>query len=434
VKKRIIAIGVAALGVGIAVALPSDAAQQVDVIHVKAQAGDTWASVAAAYGYTGSGSGSDSIMDTAADKLQRFNNQGVSTSDTVALQEGRGLDVEVFSAPPTTTTTTAAPTTTTVAPTTTVPETTTTVPETTTTTEAPTTTTTTVAPTTTVPTTEPPSGAFLEDFTGDTGINTLTTGVWHRAINEGQPLPGYSWNADHADHGNGHCGSPFTDRPVSATDGAPNNEQMVFLCRSVDGDPAKAHLMTTMADADGYSVVWFKPNMTFTDAAHNTVSWDVNVTDLGGRQWWEVAIVPVSAPDVTAHRDVADIPNLPVYPNGSVVVGNGPFGGEFNIWAANDQRVYDNTLCFRPDRPSSIDPVGCADRAKRRAFTVTDNDNGTVTVTMNIETETKTWTVAGDFPDEFKVVMKSHVYTPSKDYAGIDPIRFTWHWDNIAVS
>jgi hypothetical protein len=211
---------------------------------------------------------------------------------------------------------------------------------------------------------------------------------------------------------------------------------MIYLCRSVNGDPTKAHLMTTMADVDGYSVVWFKPAVTFTDAAHNTVSWDVNVTDLGGRQWWEVAIVPTSAPDVTAHRDVADIPNLPVYPAGSVVVGNGPFGGEFNIWAANDQRVYDNTFCNRVDRPSSIDPEGCQDRAKRRTFTVTDNDNNTVTVTMKTEegVQLGTWTVPGDFPDDYKVVFKDHNYTPSKDFNGIQPIRYTWHWDNLSVS
>ena len=44
---------------------------------------------------------------------------------------------------------------------------------------------------------------------------------------------------------------------------------------------------------DGYSVLWFAPNQTFN--GQRKVSWDVNVTDLKPRQWFEVAIIPAVA-------------------------------------------------------------------------------------------------------------------------------------------
>ena len=61
-------------------------------------------------------------------------------------------------------------------------------------------------------------------------------------------------------------------------------DQVIYACRD--------HLMTSMGDVDGYSILWFAPDATFRGAEVTTVSWEVNVTDLGGRQWWEVSIVP----------------------------------------------------------------------------------------------------------------------------------------------
>ena len=50
--------------------------------------------------------------------------------------------------------------------------------------------------------------------------------------------------------------------------------------------------MTSIGDTSGYSTGWFAPTRSFSNA--RTVSWDVNVTDLKGRQWWEVMVVPSS--------------------------------------------------------------------------------------------------------------------------------------------
>ena len=157
----------------------------------------------------------------------------------------------------------------------------------------------------------------------------------------------------------------------------------------------------------------------FTD--ETTVSWDVNATWLGTRQWWEVAIVPADSPDVTC---LWWLPcSIPAYPPGAVVVGNGHNGP--NLHTDDDWDFLSwRSIC----NANALDPEGCASKAIRRPWTITDNQNGTLTVKFH----TYTWTKPGSFPDgPFKVVFKDHNYTPNKD--GI-PQGYTWHWDNIAIT
>ena len=138
--------------------------------------------------------------------------------------------------------------------------------------------------------------------------------------------------------------------------------------------------MTSVGDTSGYSTAWFSPKQTFTGAT--TVSWDVNVTDLGARQWWEVAIVPTAwnsgiaaCPQCSSETWVPS--ELPYYPDGSVVVGNGPFGGDFHVHANNrDFNPADDGFC----RTRALDPEGCASKAIRRTFVLTDNGNNTLTL------------------------------------------------------
>jgi hypothetical protein len=209
------------------------------------------------------------------------------------------------------------------------------------------------------------------------------------------------------------CGTPDTQRPLSSSASNTNLGQLVFLCRD--------HLMSSMGDVDGYSVVWFSPKASFVGARQ--VSWDVNVTDLGARQWWEVAIIPKGAPKVTAIDWVAAVAELPRYPAGSVVVGNGPFGNTLHVHAGGvDHNPSWQPICGQ----YALDPEGCASKQLRRAWSVTDNGDGTITVDFN----GNRYTVPGRFPAEFEVVFKDHNYTPDKD--GV-PVGHTWHWDNIVV-
>lgn len=116
--------------------------------------------------------------------------------------------------------------------------------------------------------------------------------------------------------------------------------------------------------------------------------------------------------------------DLPSYPAQAVVVGNRD--NSVRVWANGHERDATwETIC-KSDQ-ASLDPDGCASKAIRRPWSVTDNGDGTLTISYHVHR----WTVPGSFPDgPFKVVFKDHSYTPLKDGP---VVGFTWHWDNVIV-
>ena len=254
-----------------------------------------------------------------------------------------------------------------------------------------------------------PTGQFVETFTGNTGLDRFNTGIYHR---DEFVMATTQWTGDH----DLNCGSPDTQRTISRS----NPSDSFYMC--------KDHLMTSIGDTAGYSLGWFTPRQTFTGVTK--VSWDVNITDLGARQWWEVNIVPASfnsgvasCPQCAVQDFVKTAAMLPGYPRGSVVVGNGAYGKDINVSTDGVNRnvaQYQSTCMF--------DPEACASKTIRRTFSITDNRNGTITVNYG---GFKTFTVPGSFPaGGFNVVFKDHNYTPDKD--GV-PVGHTWHWDNIII-
>lgn len=310
--------------------------------------------------------------------------------------------------------TTTVPTTTTTVP----PVTTTTVPpttSTTTTTVAPTTSTTTtiVAPTTTLP----PSGTqFIETFTAGAGLDRFNYGVYHR---DEFIVTQTEWQGDH----DMMCGDPTTSSRTIHR----NTDEWIFTCRD--------HIMTSIGDTSGYSTGYFEPKQTFVGGGVRSVSWDVNVTDLGNRQWWEVMIAPTSfnsgvptCPHCAADASsgIAATAGLPGYPQQAIVVGNGPLGfnPRFTTNGETDNPTGWQLVCRQGS--SSLDAEGCASKAIRRTFTLIDNGNGTITCACFGES----WTRPGSFPPNFRVILKDHNYTPDKD----GPVAgHTWHWDNVIV-
>jgi hypothetical protein len=257
-----------------------------------------------------------------------------------------------------------------------------------------------------VPASPPPSGLFVETFDNNGGLQRFATGVFHRSgANHDKTT---TWPGDH----NLACEGPETSRTLNAA----SDSNLFYMC--------KDHLMTSVGHVDAYSVAWFSPNRTFSAASASTVAWDVNVTDLGGRKWWEVGIVPANwysgVPDCPLCSVISFLEepaHLPGNPSGGVV-----FSAGISKPKINDTDLTWQNMCGA----NALDPEGCASKAIRRTFSITDNRNGTVTARFL----DNTWTVPGSFPDQFKVVFKDHNYTPLKE----GPIQgFTWHWDNIVV-
>ncbi|MDW3214177.1 MAG: hypothetical protein R8G01_09290 [Ilumatobacteraceae bacterium] len=260
----------------------------------------------------------------------------------------------------------------------------------------------TTPPASSIPSPSVPDNAFFEDFTGNTGMDNFDTGMFHR---DDVLVANTQWYGDH----DTNCGDPSTQRLIHRD----RPDESFYMCRD--------HMMTSVGDTSGYSIAWFAPKQTFEAGTHTSVSWDVNVTDLGNRQWWEVSIVPVGTPFLASIDWMADTAEIDYYDRRSIVVGKGPFGNDGNIYT---QGVDRDPLGY--SHVCGADPEGCDSKAIRRTFTITDNRNGTVTVDYLGDR----YTYPGEFPDEFKVYFKDHSYTPDKDGT---PAGHTWHWDTISV-
>lgn len=381
IKRLVILAAGLAVGVGGIVVASSDRAPVSELEYVIAEAGDNYFAIVR-----------DNALSCNGVELRNANGRNPLDPGTIVL-----IPPYCTQPAPTTTSTlppdtTEATTTTTVAPTTT---------------EA--TTTTTEAPATTVPpaTVPPVVAGFVETFTANAGLDRFRRDVWNR--------DGAATGTVSADH-DMTCGDPSTQRTVSGA----NPASSFYVCRD--------HLMTAVGDWSGYSVAWFTPDQTF--STERSVSWDVNVTDLKARQWWEVTIVPAgfnsgvpSCPQCSATTWLPT--GLPNYPAQSVVIGNGPFGGSFKVLSDRDDI---GPLAWRGICGQfAVDSTACASKTIRRTFSITDNDDGTLTLSAF----NRVWTFAGSFPDEFNVVFKDHNYTPDKDGR---PVGYTWHWDNIAIT
>lgn len=335
------------------------------------------------------------------------------------------------------TTTTTRPPTTTAAPTTT----TTTAP---TTTVAVTTTTTTPTTTTTIP-----SGAqFVEAFDGGAGLSRFRYGVYHRNLGyyeaggiqarwgDGNAGHGGSWTGDH----DLNCGGPDTQRPFSDSL-TPEVADLLYVC-GPNASVGNPHLMSAMGDVDGFSIVWFSPNQVFSNV--NSVSFDVNLTDLGARKWWKVGVVSDALFNSTH-------PAGTCVPNGSTCNGNWKdvrvpgfiisdvgSGGTWTQSLAGSDRLYATWNGGASAGYPAYMKIGDTstgvqsnpapnDKMTRFPVSLVDNKNGTITFTVAGTSITR----AGSFPAcPCRVVFLDQNYTPDKD-GSIQ--GHTWHWDNIAV-
>jgi hypothetical protein len=340
--------------------------------------------------------------------------------------------------------------TTSLAPTTTAPESTSTTTSSTSsppaTTGSPTTTVVSPPPTSTLP----PSGVqFVETFDGNTGLDRFRYGVYHRhgghhEVGQPEPFSGVdnnqfpygTWSADH----DLACGGADTQRPMLVTgdqdtDGSNgwrplldfNTSQMMYVCRD--------HVMSTMGDVAGFSVLWFAPNQQFADVT--SVSFDVNLTDLGSRKWWKVGVVSdelwnsTYAAGQTQYTPGVIVPGFVVSDVGSADLNTDLDGPDrlFATWAGDASGGQNGGMKIGDRLPGSgTQSPPNDDKMTRLPVSFTDNGDGTVTFVVNGVSLTE----SGSFPTcPCHVVFLDQNYTPDKD--GV-PQGHTWHWDNIIVS
>ncbi|MCB0965211.1 MAG: hypothetical protein KDB37_00120 [Ilumatobacter sp.] len=258
------------------------------------------------------------------------------------------------------------------------------------------------------------SGAvqFAEDFAGNTGLDRFDLHVFQRNvdIHNYDGSSGGTWTGDH----DTACGSPDTQRTLSWR---PSDSQVTrqanafYLCRD--------HLMTAMGEVDGFSIVTFAPKPTF-DAV-SRVCVDVNLTNLGARQWWKMGVVSAGLYNST-YRGV------PGYVLSDVTASDVPdiIGNDRVIASWGGAGAHVALLRIGHDVGPQANPTP-TDKATRHQACLVDNQNGTITFTV----AGTSMTSPGSFPTGPKrVVFYDQNYTPDKD----GPVLgHTWHWDNVLV-
>ncbi len=292
-------------------------------------------------------------------------------------------------------------------------------------------------PPTTPPTPTPPpaNAAFVETFDGNTGLDRFRYGVYHRGVGWQQAgrapvLVGNNnvgaagqWSADH----DLSCGSPDTQRPLRTDffqDKTGENgwkprvdfhlDELLYLCRD--------HLMTSMGDVAAYSIVWFSPDQVFSSVSKVCV--DVNLTDLGTRQWWKIGVVS----DGLYNSKINGNPGLLISDVGTSDLPGSLSGPDRLLasWSGAASAGYPGALKIGGTKVGAGFNGG-DDKKTRHPACLTDNGNGTVTFSVAGVSKT----TSGSFPAEpSRVVFYDHNYNPDKD---TNPIGHTWHWDNIVV-
>lgn len=253
----------------------------------------------------------------------------------------------------------------------------------------------------------PVSAQFVETFDDNTGLERFRTGLYFR---DNVLVAQDSWPGDH----DLACGPPSTSRTIHRD--AP--DEFLYLC--------KDHLMTAIGDTSGYSVGWFSPDQVFDSVTE--VCWDVNLTNLGSRQWWKVAVLSVDAPDIMSDQQASSLSGIEG-PDRAVASWSGGGGWEGKLRIGGDSK-------------NGPGLHAGSDKMTRYPGCFRDNQDGTLTMTMTGpvmagDVSTESFTVPGSFPSgALKVVFQDHSYTPTKDdnhVGGRSLTDFTWHWDNIIV-
>lgn len=282
--------------------------------------------------------------------------------------------------------------------------------------------------------------AYSEDFESADAMAGLTLGIYHR---DDFVIAEESWPGDHVVTGpDDECSGPNESRLIER--GLPDgfNDDWSYRCVP-GGDLAKAHVMTSIGDTSGYSIGSLSPRLSFESVVE--VRWDVNVTDLGIRQFPEVKLIPAAkfdpmnlpcVPDLPCETDDYDVLGAvgasffagrpavatPEFPDGFRADGS----SGILCHLETDGFCFDDTIY--EDDPASLEVT------TRRTHFLRDNRDGTLTFGLELaDGSFHELTGPGAFPEgPVRVVFADHNYTPDKDLGPLGE-RYTWHWDNLTV-
>jgi hypothetical protein len=289
--------------------------------------------------------------------------------------------------------------------------------------------------------------SFFEDFETIDAMERFDIGLFHR---DDSVVAVESWTGDHVNvNADDECTAPTETREILRGDRSGGfNSDWIYRCVP-GGDVAKAHVMTSIGDTSGYSLGAFAPSEAFSGVQE--VRWDVNQTDLGDRQWTEIAIIPADQFDFANLPCTTDVPCDTTTHDEIGSVGT-QWGGQrarrINTYEQpNGYTQAGGDLGYRceecPYAPSirygegyGLDDPALTSVAIRRSNFFRDNGDGTLSWGFVLEDGTvNEFSAPGAFPaGPVRVVFKDHNYTPLKSPATLLPeTTFTWHWDNIAI-
>jgi hypothetical protein len=367
-----------------------------DVGHVKAVAGDTWASVA----HRLAPGASNTQINTFAVRIRDANGQTPITAGRILVYDLADVPEETTPVP-----TTPPPSTT-------------------------------AAPTSRGP--RPGAVLFAEDFAGDTMADFTSRFDWSVAD---LGRRNGSWHGHH----DMACGPPDAERVLRHGPAYKDTDPGVEFWLCGPKGPASDHLMTSNGDNYVFGVTAFSPKQTFTNA--HRVCWDVNLTESFGRRlWWEVQLLPAAA--VANAKSLVDmgvsIRNLDSERGTAYLAwGVGLSGTLTSRPIPPDAVVFDFTeelvriwkgqqLAFDPG--NSWEPgvrYVTQDRATRARHCWTDNSDGTSTFSQQRPGQADyVQTVPVSFPPSFRVIFSAHNYNAGKEGTASNA---TWHWDNLLV-
>ena len=267
-------------------------------------------------------------------------------------------------------------------------------------------------PTTTTTTTIPNPDGFVETFNDPSGFyERFRTDVHFRDAGPNVDRE-KTWPGDH----NLACEGPTTTRTVSAAD-----ETDLFWWCAPNG-PDTGHVMTSMGDIDGYTILSFSPDRSFIGI--DRVCWDINPPTSAVAKWTQVAVIPRAAYEANGQRIdyisplTQDVDQTAVrLPAGAFMYQN--WDGKFRMYQGQTEVLFDGFQFF------------VSDKAKRYRNCLSDNNNGTVTMAQERDAGTHVRTVNGSLPDDAVVIFQDDNYTPDKDGEAFP--NYTWHWDNITI-